>query len=191
MATKKNKIKTTSNKKTPKKTEFKIDREKLKQPVSSVDTNSVRFTTLDKERKRIYSERSRLVKKLSQATKKVDIKAIRSRIRRTTYFLNQVKRRKRTFKPLRGFEKQIENVSNTVSIKHVYKWEARNEADEILNGLLIKKFIVNYQQYSRRQASLILADIDDLETECDLLGIYYMDFTIDLKTKTLTIERGN
>jgi hypothetical protein len=175
---------------------FKLDREKMREPVSKVDPKTARFSTLEKERSRIYSERGRLKKKLGQATKKVDIKTIRSRIRRTTYFLDQIKRRKKTFVPVKGFESQINRREDAgdergvVVQRFVYKWEASKQTDEVLNSPHIKIYFVNGERFTRREAGLILAAVDDLETECDLTGTYYMVFTIEQKTRTLIIERG-
>jgi hypothetical protein len=169
-----------------------VDREKLSDAVSMVDPRSARFSTIEKERRRIYSERSRLTKKLKGATVKADIAAIRSRLRRGTYWLNIVKKRKNTFTPLKGFtEKVVLTESNNTLTDFIYKWEARDETDNLLDSNLFKVYIVDGERFTRRQAGSILAAVDDLETKCDLTGTYYMEFIYNYDTNTITINAGS
>lgn len=171
-----------------------LDYEKLKtrfsESVSKVNVLTAKYATLEKERKRIYAERSRLKKLITKASTKKEKNLIRSRINKTTRFLNSIKKRKKTFKPLKGFKDQVEVIDNRTIVRNIYKWEASDLVDQILNQGAIKKFEIGGYEYKRKQASLILMAIDDLETEADFRGVYYMVFLIELGKKKLTVTIG-
>lgn len=175
--------------------ETRLNYEKLKQKfdqkVSEVDVQHSKFKTIERAKKKVYNERVYLRKLLSKAVTKREKALIRKRINKTSRFLTSIKKRKGTHKPLKGFEKQVQVLEKKVVLRNIYKWEASDVTDDILNQGLIKRFVVSGVEYKRAQASRILIAVDDLETEADFRGIYYLKFLVDLGEKTLTITIGD
>jgi endonuclease YncB( thermonuclease family) len=161
----------------------------LKKPIE-VKKFSTRFVdysdSLDvkRERNRLYQVRFRLVRKLERAETKKEKRLIRNELVRSTKYLERITKGSGGKVKVSKSEMTTPiKVSGKVIVREVYKWEVSRIIDTMLNEMMIKEYFIDGRRYTRRDSMDILSDIDDMETEADLRGIYFMIIETNLGKK--------
>lgn len=144
---------------------------------------------IKKERRRIYQIRYRYKKKLSKkglTTKERD--NIRKVLRHSTETLNSLKKTNL----IRVQQPQSKGIKakGKLVIEDVKTWESTDEITTMYNSGLFKTIIVGNEKFTRlaKNFPFVLDAVARLEVKADLIGAYYLTFTVNAPRKTVIID---
>lgn len=150
---------------------------------------NISVDALKKEKSRVYGYRYRLKNRIKVAETKSLKQRLRSELQKTTRYLNRIKKETGKYKKPRGFKQSIYYIrGGLVIVENIYKWEASKAIDSLIESGKFDVFVIDGQRYKVTDPDSILSAVDDLETECDSLGIYHMRLTTNLPGRKITLS---
>jgi hypothetical protein len=156
-------------------------------PLSTVNLEKARKKTIQKEKKKIYSKRSSLKKKLKGAQSNEERQLVLNEIYRTSRWLESASEATGRKKKKATFTQQIETVGPQEIKQNTFVWEASKLIDNLIDSGRFKRFIIDGEEFRASDVMDILSEYDDLADEAAFDGGYFVEVFQDTKNGIVNI----
>lgn len=156
-------------------------------PVSKVNLERARKSTIKNEKKKIYQKKYRLKKKLEAAKTPKERKAIRNEAFRTARWMEQANRALGKKVKKAGFKKKIERVGRKIIVQNSFVWESSKVIEGLIDSGKFKIFEINGVRFKKSQVMDIMAEMDEVYDEASFDNSYFVAIEQDANTGVVSI----